>query len=102
MVGLSADAARLEVFDRMEYVGKSGRRKIDAETDQEEKKELAGSLAEKKLPTDGCTGGIVNCPKTDLNLTCNTKKAPLMRQLGQEIMGYVGQFLFPSIAYIAD
>ncbi|KAJ4437845.1 hypothetical protein ANN_13783 [Periplaneta americana] len=31
-------------------------RKNDAETDQEEEKELVGSLAEKKLPTEGCTG----------------------------------------------
>ncbi|KAJ4445375.1 hypothetical protein ANN_07180 [Periplaneta americana] len=29
----------------------------------------------------------VNCPKTGLNLTSDTKKAPVMRQLGQEIMG---------------
>ncbi|KAJ4433150.1 hypothetical protein ANN_15407 [Periplaneta americana] len=29
----------------------------------------------------------VNCPKTGLNLTSDTKKTPLMRQLGQEIMG---------------
>ncbi|KAJ4449957.1 hypothetical protein ANN_01364 [Periplaneta americana] len=36
--------------------GESGRRKNDAETDQEEKKELAWSLAEKKLPTEGCIG----------------------------------------------
>ncbi|KAJ4432112.1 hypothetical protein ANN_20727 [Periplaneta americana] len=28
----------------------------DIETDQEEEKELAGPLAEKKLPTEGCTG----------------------------------------------
>ncbi|KAJ4450393.1 hypothetical protein ANN_01817 [Periplaneta americana] len=44
---------------------------------------------------------IVNCPKTGLNLTSDTKKALLMRQLGQEIMRYGGQFLSPSIAYIA-
>ncbi|KAJ4448949.1 hypothetical protein ANN_00341 [Periplaneta americana] len=31
-------------------------RKNDAETDQEEEKELVGSLSEKKLPTEGCTG----------------------------------------------
>ncbi|KAJ4430995.1 hypothetical protein ANN_19588 [Periplaneta americana] len=31
-------------------------RKYDAEIDQEEKKELVGSLAVKKLPTEGCTG----------------------------------------------
>ncbi|KAJ4446126.1 hypothetical protein ANN_12818 [Periplaneta americana] len=30
--------------------------KNDAETDQEEEKELVGSPAEKKLPTEGCTG----------------------------------------------
>ncbi|KAJ4446879.1 hypothetical protein ANN_13579 [Periplaneta americana] len=30
--------------------------KNDAETDQEEKKELTESLAKKKLPTEGCTG----------------------------------------------
>ncbi|KAJ4435626.1 hypothetical protein ANN_18242 [Periplaneta americana] len=27
-----------------------------------------------------------NCPKTGVNLTSDTKKAPLMRQLGQKIM----------------
>ncbi|KAJ4438552.1 hypothetical protein ANN_14499 [Periplaneta americana] len=31
-------------------------KKKDAETDQKEEKELAGLLAEKKLPTEGCTG----------------------------------------------
>ncbi|KAJ4431344.1 hypothetical protein ANN_19941 [Periplaneta americana] len=31
-------------------------RKNDAETDQEEEKKLFGSLTEKKLPTEGCTG----------------------------------------------
>ncbi|KAJ4431538.1 hypothetical protein ANN_20137 [Periplaneta americana] len=31
-------------------------RKNNVETDQEEKNELAGSLTEKKLPTEGCTG----------------------------------------------
>ncbi|KAJ4434587.1 hypothetical protein ANN_23149 [Periplaneta americana] len=31
-------------------------RKNDAETDQKEKKELVGSLTEKKLSTEGCTG----------------------------------------------
>ncbi|KAJ4438920.1 hypothetical protein ANN_14874 [Periplaneta americana] len=34
----------------------SGSKKNDAETDQEEKKKLVGSLAEEKLPTEGCTG----------------------------------------------
>ncbi|KAJ4440369.1 hypothetical protein ANN_08509 [Periplaneta americana] len=34
-------------------VGKSGN---DAETDQKEEKELAGSLVEKKLSSEGCTG----------------------------------------------
>ncbi|KAJ4437084.1 hypothetical protein ANN_17219 [Periplaneta americana] len=33
-----------------------GRGKNDPETDQEEEKELFGSLAEKKLPTEGCNG----------------------------------------------
>ncbi|KAJ4430829.1 hypothetical protein ANN_19420 [Periplaneta americana] len=37
-------------------IGKSGRRKNDDETDQEEKKKLAGSLAEKNLHTEGCIG----------------------------------------------
>ncbi|KAJ4439968.1 hypothetical protein ANN_08099 [Periplaneta americana] len=31
--------------------------KNDAETDQKEEKELVGSLTEKKLPSEGCTGG---------------------------------------------
>ncbi|KAJ4440190.1 hypothetical protein ANN_08328 [Periplaneta americana] len=31
-------------------------KKNDAETDQNEEKELAGSLGEKKLPSEGCTG----------------------------------------------
>ncbi|KAJ4429530.1 hypothetical protein ANN_21699 [Periplaneta americana] len=30
---------------------------------------------------------LVNCSKTGLNLTSDTKKAPLLRQLGQEIIG---------------
>ncbi|KAJ4428790.1 hypothetical protein ANN_25783 [Periplaneta americana] len=34
---------------------------------------------------------LVNCPKTDLNLTSDTNKAPLMRQLGQEVMGQVNK-----------
>ncbi|KAJ4436500.1 hypothetical protein ANN_16531 [Periplaneta americana] len=29
----------------------------------------------------------INCPKTDLNLTSDTKKTPLMRKLGQKIIG---------------
>ncbi|KAJ4433295.1 hypothetical protein ANN_15554 [Periplaneta americana] len=33
-----------------------GEKKNNAETDQEEEMELVGSLAEKKLPTEGCTG----------------------------------------------
>ncbi|KAJ4450705.1 hypothetical protein ANN_02134 [Periplaneta americana] len=37
-------------------VGNSGRRKNDVETDQKEEKELAGSLVEKKLSSEGCTG----------------------------------------------
>ncbi|KAJ4441836.1 hypothetical protein ANN_11695 [Periplaneta americana] len=32
-------------------------------------------------------GREANYPKTGLNLTSDTKKAPLMRQLGQEIIG---------------
>ncbi|KAJ4433526.1 hypothetical protein ANN_15835 [Periplaneta americana] len=43
-----------------------------------------------------------NCPKIGLNLTSDTKKTPLMRQLGQEIMGSVASSFSPSIAYIAD
>ncbi|KAJ4450721.1 hypothetical protein ANN_02151 [Periplaneta americana] len=34
-----------------------------------------------------CITILVNCPKTGLNLTSDTKEAPLMRQLDQEIMG---------------
>ncbi|KAJ4444175.1 hypothetical protein ANN_05965 [Periplaneta americana] len=37
-------------------VGKSGCKKKDAETDQEEKKELVETLAEKKLSTERYTG----------------------------------------------
>ncbi|KAJ4443181.1 hypothetical protein ANN_04831 [Periplaneta americana] len=44
----------------------------------------------------------VNCPKTGLNLTSDANKALLMRQLGQEIMGWGGQFLSPSIPQITD
>ncbi|KAJ4426324.1 hypothetical protein ANN_27138 [Periplaneta americana] len=63
-------------------------------TDQKEKKELVGTLAEKKLHTEGCTGRngerekslrqkkiSVNCPKTGLNFTSYTKKTPLMSEL---------------------
>ncbi|KAJ4442706.1 hypothetical protein ANN_04295 [Periplaneta americana] len=45
---------------------------------------------------------LVNCPKASLNLTSDTNKIPLMRQLGQEIMRQGDQFFSPSIAYIAD
>ncbi|KAJ4448085.1 hypothetical protein ANN_10097 [Periplaneta americana] len=44
----------------------------------------------------------INCPKTGQDPTSDTIKASLMGQLGQEIMGKGGQFLSPSIAYIAD
>ncbi|KAJ4446037.1 hypothetical protein ANN_12723 [Periplaneta americana] len=37
-----------------ERQSRSGRRTNNAESDQEEEKELVGSLAEKKLPTEGC------------------------------------------------
>ncbi|KAJ4445236.1 hypothetical protein ANN_07037 [Periplaneta americana] len=51
-----SEEKRIETFEiwiwsRMERVKKN-----DAETDQKEKKELAGLLAEKKLPTERCTG----------------------------------------------
>ena len=34
---------------------KSGRRKINARTDKEEEKKLAGPLTKKKLPAEGCS-----------------------------------------------
>ncbi|KAJ4434164.1 hypothetical protein ANN_16486 [Periplaneta americana] len=45
-------------LERLLAKKKNAKKKNDAEIDQEEKKELAGSLAEKKLglPTEGCTG----------------------------------------------
>ncbi|XP_069672042.1 papilin-like [Periplaneta americana] len=46
-----------------------------------------------------CVSGLC---KTGLNITSDTNKAPPIRQLAQEIMGQCGQFLSPSIAYIAD
>ena len=36
-------------------VGKSGRRKNNAGTDKEEVKKLAGPLAKKELPAEGCS-----------------------------------------------
>ena len=36
-------------------VRKSGRRKNNAGTDKEEEKKLAGPLAKKELPTEGCS-----------------------------------------------
>ena len=36
------------------YARKSGRRKNNASTDKEEEKKLAGLLAKKKLPAEGC------------------------------------------------
>ena len=35
--------------------GKSGRRKNNARTDKKEKKKLAGPLAKKELPDEGCS-----------------------------------------------
>ncbi|KAJ4445835.1 hypothetical protein ANN_12520 [Periplaneta americana] len=37
-------------------------------------------------------GDYVNCLKTNLNITSDSKKAPLKRQLVQEIRGLGGQF----------
>ena len=37
------------------YAGKSGRKQKNAETDKEEKKKLAGPLAKKELPAEGCS-----------------------------------------------
>ena len=36
-------------------VGKSGRRKNNVGTDKEEEKKLAGPLAKKELPAEGCS-----------------------------------------------
>ncbi|KAJ4449210.1 hypothetical protein ANN_00607 [Periplaneta americana] len=44
------------IWRRMERVKWTDRIRNEAETDQEEEKELIGSLAEKKLPTEGCIG----------------------------------------------
>ncbi|KAJ4451536.1 hypothetical protein ANN_03001 [Periplaneta americana] len=38
-------------------------------------------------PLSYAMGCSINCPKTGLNLTSDTKKPPLVRQLGLEIMG---------------
>ncbi|KAJ4429102.1 hypothetical protein ANN_26103 [Periplaneta americana] len=48
------------------------------------------SEKQKSQPEDvnrGKKRHLFNCPKTALNLTSDTNKAPPMRQLGQEIMG---------------
>ena len=37
------------------YARKGGRRKNNAGTDKEEEKKLAGALAKKELPTEGCS-----------------------------------------------
>ena len=37
------------------YAVKNGRRKNNAGTDKEEKKKLAGTLAKKELPDEGCS-----------------------------------------------
>ena len=39
---------------RCSCAGKSGRRKNNAGTDKEEEKKLAGTLAKKELPAEGC------------------------------------------------
>ncbi|KAJ4430020.1 hypothetical protein ANN_22228 [Periplaneta americana] len=50
------DGGFLNMFCKEKYTIKQNIRKNDDETDQEEEKELIGSLAEKKLATEGCTG----------------------------------------------
>ncbi|KAJ4445882.1 hypothetical protein ANN_12567 [Periplaneta americana] len=57
---------------------------------------MAGLCEGGNEPT-GSLKAIFNCPKTSLNLKSDTKKAPLMWQLGQEIMGYGGQFFSPPL-----
>ena len=41
----------------------SGRRKNNAGTDKEEEKKLAGPLAKKELPAEGCSRSMVNGKK---------------------------------------
>ncbi|KAJ4447836.1 hypothetical protein ANN_09844 [Periplaneta americana] len=57
------DPYRLEDIKTLENIKKTGSQAMaleissnDAETDQEEEKELAESVVEKKLPSEGCTG----------------------------------------------
>ncbi|KAJ4444489.1 hypothetical protein ANN_06281 [Periplaneta americana] len=45
-----------ETGSLLPQTGKHAKRKNDAETDQKEETELVESLAEKKLPAEGCTG----------------------------------------------
>ena len=42
---------------------KSGRRKNNAETDKEEERKLAGPLAKKELPAEGCSRTVVANPR---------------------------------------
>ncbi|KAJ4429783.1 hypothetical protein ANN_21987 [Periplaneta americana] len=53
------------------------------------------------LAQDRDEGGLicclVNCPKTGLNLTSDIKKAPLMRQLDQEIMDRMASSFPPPL-----
>ena len=45
------------------YTGKSGTRKNNAGTDKEKEKKLAGPLAKKELPAEGCCRRRVNRKK---------------------------------------
>ena len=46
------------------YARKSGRRKNNAATDKEEEKKLAGPLAKKELPAEGCSRSNDKCEES--------------------------------------
>ncbi|KAJ4444695.1 hypothetical protein ANN_06492 [Periplaneta americana] len=54
--GMKINANKTKTMVIGRKIKKSGRRRNDAETDMKDENELVGSLAEKKLPTEGCTG----------------------------------------------
>ena len=52
---------------------KSGRWKNNAGTDKEEEKKLAGSLAKKELPTEGCSRRFGKCEECSRQKILDTR-----------------------------
>ena len=72
------------------YARKIGRRKNNAVTDKEKERNLAGSLAKKELPAEGCSRtGVFNLLSSRANLHLSYNLAGRSHCISQNHHGYI-------------